>query len=288
MVTEPLIVAADSVALRRQISAWRQSGQRVAFVPTMGNLHAGHYCLVQRARQLADRVVVSIFVNPSQFGPEEDYARYPRTFDDDSAGLRDSGADLLFYPDVAEIYPRPFSCMAQVDIPGLSNILCGAFRPGHFSGVMTIVCKLFNLVQPDVALFGEKDYQQLTLIRRMVDDLGMPVSIEGVPTVREPGGLALSSRNQYLSKEERAVAPLLYQCLKDAAAELAAGERDWSAIENSQVSRLSDGGFRPDYFSIRNAATLAEPQPDDARFVVLAAAWLGKARLIDNLVATVC
>lgn len=286
MSTEVLPVVATAAALRAYISAWRQAGQRIAFVPTMGNLHAGHFQLVQRARQVADRVVVSVFVNPSQFGPNEDYASYPRTFDADSAGLNNSGADLLFYPAVAEIYPRSFSLMAQVEIPGLSDILCGAFRPGHFKGVTTVVCKLLNLVQPDVALFGQKDYQQLILVRRMVGDLAMPVVIEGVPTVREPGGLAMSSRNQYLSEEERSIAPLLFRCLEDAAKALVAGGRDWSAIEGGQLTRLRANGFRPDYFSIRNSSTLGEPGVDDANYIILAAAWLGKARLIDNWAVT--
>jgi pantoate--beta-alanine ligase len=287
MCSEVFPVVATTVALRGYVNEWRQSGLRIAFVPTMGNLHAGHFHLVQRARQLADRVIVSVFVNPSQFGPDEDYAVYPRTIEADSAGLSENGADLLFYPAVAEIYPRPFSSMAQVEIPGLSDILCGAFRPGHFRGVTTVVCKLLNLVQPDVALFGQKDYQQLILIRRMVDDLAMPVVIEGVPTVREPDGLAMSSRNQYLSTEDRPVAALLFQCLQHAAEALMAGERDWPAIESRQHARLRANGFRPDYFSIRAASTLEEPGAGDVDYVILAAAWLGKARLIDNLLVTV-
>jgi pantoate--beta-alanine ligase len=287
MSTEVLPVVTTAAALRGYVSEWRLSGQRIAFVPTMGNLHAGHFHLLQRARQLADRVVVSVFVNPSQFGPDEDYAAYPRTIEADSAGLSENGADLLFYPAVTEIYPRSFSSMAQVEIPGLSNILCGAFRPGHFKGVTTVVCKLLNLVQPDVALFGQKDYQQLTLIRRMVEDLAMPVVIEAVPTVREPNGLAMSSRNQYLSTDDRCVAALLFQCLQQAAEALRAGERDWSAIEGRQHARLCAVGFRPDYFSIRAASTLETPGIDDVDYVILAAAWLGNARLIDNLLVTV-
>jgi len=282
-----LPVVSTGAALRGRVSEWRQTGLRIGFVPTMGNLHAGHFRLVQRAREIADRVVVSIFVNPSQFGPGEDYDAYPRTFEADCAGLADQGADLLFYPAVADIYPRPFSAMAQVEVPGLSDILCGAARPGHFKGVTTVVCKLFNLVQPDVALFGQKDYQQLALIRQMVNDLSMPVVIEGVPTVREEDGLALSSRNQYLSLDERSVAPQLYQCLQQAAKALAAGERDWPAMESEQCARLYASGFNPDYFSIRDADTLEEPEINTVNFIILVAARLGKARLIDNLAVNV-
>ncbi|QFY41453.1 pantoate--beta-alanine ligase [Candidatus Methylospira mobilis] len=287
MFSSGLPVVTTGAVLRGMVSEWRQTGLRIGFVPTMGNLHAGHFRLVQRARQLADRVVVSIFVNPSQFGPGEDYASYPRTFEADRAGLGDHGADLLFYPAVAEIYPRPFPSMTQVEVPGLSDILCGAVRPGHFRGVTTVVCKLLNLVQPDVALFGQKDYQQLGLIRQMVDDLSMQVAIEGVPTVREADGLALSSRNQYLSLEERSVAPLLFECLQQAAKALIAGERDWPSIESEQCARLCASGFRPDYFSIRSAHTLEEPDISTVNYIILVAARLGKARLIDNLAVTV-
>ncbi|MBS1222574.1 MAG: pantoate/beta-alanine ligase, partial [Proteobacteria bacterium] len=200
--------------LRAQVVAWKRAGERVAFVPTMGNLHRGHIHLVERARALAPRTVASIFVNPMQFGPSEDFAAYPRTLEADSRQLEAAGLDLLFSPSVAEMYPRPLEQMTQVTVPDLPAVLCGASRPGHFTGVTTVVSKLLNMTQPDIAVFGEKDWQQLVIIRRMAADLDMPVEIIGVPTVREPDGLALSSRNGYLSAGERAIAPTLYATLR--------------------------------------------------------------------------
>jgi pantoate--beta-alanine ligase len=270
-------------AVREQVRAWRAAGDRIGFVPTMGNLHAGHLALVTRARELAERVVVSVFVNPLQFGPNEDLAAYPRTPDEDAAKLREGGADLLFMPTVAEMYPRGQADVAQVEVPTISDLLCGAFRPGHFRGVATVVSKLFNIVQPDVAVFGEKDFQQLVVIRRMVEDLCFPIAIEGLPTAREPDGLALSSRNRYLSPEERARAPALYRILSETGALLRQGRRDYAALEQQAVAELERSGFRPDYVSIRRAADLAAPTATDNHLVALAAARLGTTRLIDNL-----
>ena len=269
--------------LRARVAAWKRAGERVAFVPTMGNLHRGHIHLVERARALAPRTVASIFVNPTQFGPSEDFAAYPRTLAEDSRQLEDAGLDLLFAPSVAEMYPRPLEEMTAVTVPELSGILCGASRPTHFRGVATVVGKLFNMAQPDVALFGEKDWQQLMVIRRLVADLDFPVEIVGVPTVREPDGLALSSRNGYLTAEERAIAPVLYATLTATAERLRAGERDCDRLASDAKARLAAAGFRPDYFEIRRAHDLQPPGEGDTELRILAAAWLGRARLIDNL-----
>lgn len=269
--------------LRAQVLAWRRAGERVALVPTMGNLHRGHIHLVECAREQAPRTVASIFVNPSQFGPNEDYANYPRTLDADSRQLEAAGLDLLFAPSVATIYPRPLEEMTQVRAPTLSQVLCGASRPIHFGGVATVVSKLFNLVQPDVALFGEKDWQQLVIIRRMAADLDMPVEIIGIPTVRESDGLAMSSRNGYLSAEERAIAPALYATLQAMAERWRAGERDYAMLEREAKARLAADGFRPDYFEFRRANDLQFPTREDADLRIFAAAWLGRARLIDNV-----
>ena len=269
--------------LRKRIQRWRGINQRVALVPTMGNLHAGHIALVKHAQKLADRVVVSIFINPMQFGPKEDFTAYPRTPDADRVQLAVSGTDLLFTPEVDEVYPGGMDEVSRVEVPAFDAILDGASRPCHFTGVATVVCKLFNMVQPDVAIFGEKDYQQLMVIRRMAADLCLPVQIIGYPTVREADGLAMSSRNQYLSKAERTQAALMRRVLSDVGTRLRDGDRDFAALQTLAQRRLMEGGFRPDYVEIRQADTLAAPVKDDARLVVLAAAWLGKARLIDNL-----
>jgi pantoate--beta-alanine ligase len=277
------VIVVDEVAeLRSRVDSWRRGGN-VAFVPTMGNLHAGHLSLVREARALADRVVVSIFVNPLQFGAGEDFERYPRTFERDSELLEAEGTDLLFAPAVEVMYPKPQDEQTRVEVPGISNLLCGASRPGHFVGVATVVCKLFNMVQPDIALFGKKDYQQLMVIRRMVEDLAMPVKIVGVETVREPDGLAMSSRNGYLSSEERAIAPTLHRILRGAADRLRQGEDDYRELERRAAEELDANGLRSDYFSVRRAQDLNPPAPDERALVILAAAYLGKARLIDNL-----
>lgn len=270
-------------AVRERVRAWRRAGERVAFVPTMGNLHAGHRSLMEVARNRGDRFVASIFVNPMQFGPNEDFAHYPRTPLEDQRMLEAAGCDLMFMPDVAEIYPDGLEKSTRVEVPGLSKILCGEFRPGHFEGVATVVTKLFNIVQPDIAVFGEKDYQQLTIIRRLAADLCMPIEIVSAPTVREPDGLALSSRNQYLTAEERRIAPEIHRALRVAVDRLLAGSDDYAAIEREGFETLERVGFRPDYFSVRDADDLAEPQPGARELVVLTAARIGRARLIDNL-----
>jgi pantoate--beta-alanine ligase len=269
-------------AVRERVRRWHRQGRRIAFVPTMGNLHAGHLSLIEAARRHGERFIASIFVNPMQFGPNEDFAHYPRTPGEDERMLAAAGCDLMFMPDVEEIYPRGLAASTRIDVPELSTILCGRFRPGHFEGVATVVAKLFNIVEPDVAVFGEKDYQQLTVIRRMARDLCMAVEIVGAPTVRERDGLAMSSRNQYLTDEERRIAPLIFAELKRAAARLEAGESDYAALERAGSEALERAGFAPDYFSVR-AADLSVPAPDARQLVVLTAARLGRARLIDNI-----
>jgi len=269
--------------LRDRRAAFGAAGERVAFVPTMGNLHDGHLELVRRGRALAPRVVVSIFVNPLQFGPGEDLASYPRTLARDSELLAAAGADLLFAPSAETMYPRPPAEQTRVEVPGLSDILCGASRPGHFVGVSTVVCKLFNMVRPDLALFGEKDFQQLAVIRRMVDDLCIPVEVVGVPTVREPDGLAMSSRNGYLTAEERERAPALHRALQALTQAVEAGGSDLAALERAAAARIDAAGLRTDYVSVRRVRDLALPGDADEDLVVLAAAYLGRARLIDNL-----
>ncbi len=269
--------------LRRQLTQWRRAGQRIVFVPTMGNLHEGHFALIDLARRHGDRVVSSIFVNPKQFGPNEDYLSYPRTPASDEAGLASRGCDLLFSPPVEEMYPAGGLAQVEVRVLALADILCGAFRPGHFTGVATVVAKLFHLVAPDVAVFGEKDYQQLMVIRHLVRDLSYGIEIVPGPTVREANGLAMSSRNQYLSPAEREQAAEIYRTLQAMRAASAAGQ-DPAAIEAAAVQRLSDAGFRVDYAALRCADSLAPAadHPLEPR-VALIAARLGKARLIDNL-----
>lgn len=269
--------------LRALVLEWRLARETIAFVPTMGNLHAGHASLVGAAHLHGNRVVASVFVNPLQFGPSEDFAAYPRTPDDDSALLGELGADVLFLPTVEEMYPKGTAGSTIVDVPELSNILCGAYRPGHFQGVATVVVKLLNLVQPDVAIFGEKDYQQLTIIRHSVEDLCLPVKIVGAPTVRAEDGLALSSRNRYLNAEERSRAPLLYRALDRARRRLESGDGDIADIEREGLEALRAAGFRPDYFEVRMANSLSRPRGRNVDVVVLAAARLSRARLIDNL-----
>ncbi len=271
--------------VRERVRAWRAAGQRIAFVPTMGNLHAGHMSLIEAARQHGDRFIASIFVNPMQFGPNEDYAHYPRTPRDDERMLAAAGCDLMFMPDVLEIYPNGPENAARVEVPLLSQILDGEFRPGHFQGVATVVTKLLNIVEPDAAVFGEKDFQQLTVIRRMVADLCMPMTIIGADTVRESDGLAMSSRNQYLTPAERQVAPVLHRQLQQARGRLLAGALDRD-VETEGLAALNAAGFRPDYFAVRDARDLQPAAAASRELVVLVAARLGKARLIDNLRVT--
>ncbi|MFQ6372612.1 pantoate--beta-alanine ligase [Shewanella sp. YIC-542] len=269
--------------IRARIKTWKNKGESVAFVPTMGNLHAGHICLITEGTRRADHVVASIFVNPLQFGPQEDLDGYPRTLEADQQKLVEAGCELLFLPTPEIIYPHGLATQTYVEVPGLSDQLCGASRPGHFRGAATVVCKLFNIVQPDIALFGRKDYQQLQIIRTMVEDLSMPVEVMGVDTVREPSGLALSSRNGYLTAEERAKAPALKRTLDDLAERIQHGNTIADALAHANTA-LQQAGLRPDYVEIRHAHTLAPVTDTDKELVILAAAYLGKARLIDNLV----
>ena len=270
--------------LRAAIAQARAEGKQIGFVPTMGNLHAGHVSLVQIAAQRADFVVASIFVNPLQFGAGEDLDKYPRTLAADQEKLLAAGCHLLFHPDVAEIYPHGMGDQTRVSVPGVSEGLCGASRPGHFEGVATVVTKLFNMVQPDLAVFGEKDYQQLAVIRALVQDLNMPIQIIGAPTQRAEDGLALSSRNGYLSDEQRATAPALYRGLQTIAEELRRGARDYARLIETTQAQQRTAGFIPDYLEIRNAVNLRPAQVDDHHLVILTAAQLGSTRLIDNLV----
>ena len=272
-----------TAAVRARVREWRMSGERIAFVPTMGNLHPGHISLIEAARRGAARFVASIFVNPMQFGPNEDFAHYPRTATKDAQMLAAAGCDLMFMPDATEIYPEGPERATRVDVPELTRILCGQFRPGHFEGVATVVAKLFNIVEPDIAVFGEKDFQQLALIRRVAADLCFAIEIVAAPTVRGPDGLAMSSRNQYLTAAERQTAPRLYVALQLAVDRIRAAEMSFKVIEEAGIRELQAAGFEPEYFAIRTARDLSVPQPGSAQLVVLAAARLGKARLIDNL-----
>jgi len=271
--------------LRAQVKAWRMQGLTIAFVPTMGNLHDGHLALVKAAHRYADKVIVSIFVNPMQFGLSEDIDNYPRTLAQDKASLISVNTNLLFTPTADIIYPKGFGENSYVEVPHISELYCGASRPGHFRGVATVVCKLFNLVQPDVACFGSKDYQQLQVIKTMVKDLSMPVDIIPVEIIREQSGLAMSSRNGYLTKQELAIAPALYKTLQWLSKQLRASHqpRDYAALVMQASEQLEQAGLKTDYLNLCHAQTLAPVQPNDKEIVILAAAYLGKARLIDNL-----
>ncbi|NGY03611.1 pantoate--beta-alanine ligase [Solimonas terrae] len=271
--------------VREQVAAWRKAGERVALTPTMGNLHRGHLRLVEAGHAQAQRVVTSVFVNPLQFGLNEDFDRYPRTLDADAEQLVQAGCDLLFAPSVAEMYPHGREGFTVISVPRYAHILEGEFRPGHFDGVATVVNLLLNIVRPDVALFGEKDYQQLLVIRQMAADLHLPVDILGVPTEREVNGLALSSRNQYLSAEERKRASVLHQVLVQLAAELRAGARDFDPLCERGLSVLRDSGFRPQYLVVRRP-DLQRADIADNEFRILLAAFLGNTRLIDNIPAS--
>ena len=281
--TKTLEIVVRPHELRERVAQWRRKGERIAFVPTMGNLHAGHGSLVSKAAELADHVIVSVFVNPLQFGPNEDFAAYPRTPEDDRQLLRSLNVEVLFVPEVDDIYPRGQETTARVHVPGLEDILCGAFRPGHFMGVATVVTKLLNIVQPDVALFGEKDFQQLMIIRRSAIDLCMPVEIVGVATAREDDGLAMSSRNRYLLPAQRAVAPQIFAALEQARIALESGSTDYAALEQAGVEALQKAGFRSDYFAIRDANSLQMPNGESNDLVIVTAARIGRARLIDNV-----
>jgi pantoate--beta-alanine ligase len=269
--------------LRAAVAHARSEDKRIGFVPTMGNLHAGHAALVEKASQRVDFVVASIFVNPLQFGPTEDLASYPRTLEADKERLLQAGCNLLFAPSVEEIYPQGLAGQTLVRVSGVSEGLCGASRPGHFDGVATVVCKLFNMVQPDLAIFGQKDFQQLAVIRTLVSDLNMPIQIIGEPTVRAADGLALSSRNGYLDESQRSAAPIIYRTLSNMAAAIQAGEVNFNNLLSAGLKALTDAGLRPDYLEVREANSLKPASPDDQQLVILAAAFLGSTRLIDNI-----
>lgn len=277
-----MLQANDKDELRVVMRGYRARNEKTAFVPTLGNLHDGHLSLVRKAKQVADRVVVSIFINPTQFDKAEDLAAYPRTLDSDLGLLKAEGVDLVFLPAADEMYPA--GSAARVEVDGISEILEGDSRPGHFSGVATIVAKLFNLVQPDVSVFGEKDFQQLMLIRRMESDLDFGIEIIGAPTAREKTGLAMSSRNNYLDDEQRnEIAPVLYEQMQKVQKQLENGEQDFLALQKESIEVLNSKGFKSDYFEICNALDLSSANIEDKKLVVLASAWLGKARLIDNI-----
>lgn len=269
--------------LRAAVARARSEGKRIGLVPTMGNLHSGHTALVTKAAQRSDFVVATIFVNPMQFGPNEDLATYPRTLGADQEKLLQAGCQLLFTPNVEEMYPHGMADQTTVRVPVISEGLCGASRPGHFDGVSTVVSKLFNMVQPDMAVFGEKDFQQLAVIRAMVRDLNMPIQIIGEPTVRADDGLALSSRNGYLNEEQRAIAPLLYQVIQQIGEAVGNGDKDFVTLLDAGKRQLEAAGLRPDYLEIREATKLRPATAQDSDLVILAAVFLGKTRLIDNL-----
>jgi pantoate--beta-alanine ligase len=282
-----VLVTHTKQELAEQIAEWRHHGDHVALVPTMGSLHPGHLSLVELAREHAERVVVSIFVNPTQFGDGEDFDKYPRTLERDKRHLKKTAADMIFAPDVDTLYPFGPEKATTVSVPGLTENFCGATRPGHFDGVTTVVARLFTIVQPDVAVFGQKDYQQQLVIRRMTEDLGLPISIITGETIRDDDGLAMSSRNSYLTDDERATAPDLYATLSSVGQELQSGRRNFEDLEATASQRLTDAGFEVDYFAIRRALNLEIPDRDCDDLVVLAAARIGSARLIDNIVVTI-
>ncbi|MEA3406189.1 MAG: pantoate--beta-alanine ligase [Pseudomonadota bacterium] len=271
-------------SLREQVTQWKQQGLKVGFVPTMGNLHAGHLSLIKEAFQHCDKVVASIFVNPLQFGPNEDFDKYPRTFEADQQKLLSEKTDAVFYPSLEEMYPYG-QIQTKVQVPeALTGLLEGASRPGHFDGVTTVVTKLFNMVQPDIAVFGQKDYQQFAVIKQMVDELAMPIQLIRAPISRDTDGLALSSRNQYLNEQQRQIAPKLHTVLLDLQCSLESGNRNFSAMANIVIESLLTEGFdEVDYVHIVHPQTLLASKSADTEFVILAVAKLGKTRLLDNI-----
>ncbi len=282
-----MLVIHSKQELDEQLAEWRQQDEHIALVPTMGSLHAGHLSLVELAREHAERVVVSIFVNPMQFGEGEDFDEYPRTLERDTLRLKKTAADLIFAPSVETMYPFGLKDATTVSVPRITENFCGASRPGHFDGVTSVVARLFALIQPTAAAFGQKDYQQQLVIRHMSLDLNLPISIITGETVREEDGLAMSSRNNSLSDEERAKAPMLYEVLSGVGDELQSGRRNFEDLETESIQKLGDAGFEVDYFAIRRAQNLEIPDRDCDELVVLVAAQLGDARLIDNTVVTI-
>ena len=282
-----MLIVETGAQARAQVRRWRAAGERVTLVPTMGALHKAHLTLVRLAAR-SGRAAVSVFVNPTQFAPGEDFERYPRDLDADAARLREVGAHLLFAPSVAEVYPRGLENITRVEVPGLSAELCGAFRPAHFAGVTSVVARLLLMVLPDAVVFGRKDYQQLVILRRMVEDLHIPVEVVEGPTTREQDGLAMSSRNRYLSREQRRVAPALHAVLQECAQRLRNGERSFSRLEREASARLARQGFKPDYVAVRRAGDLGPPSTSaSGDWVLLSAAWLGDTRLIDNVTCSI-
>jgi pantoate--beta-alanine ligase len=267
--------------VREQLATVRQEGKTIALVPTMGNLHDGHLSLIKQVQERADYIVVTIFVNPTQFVKGEDFESYPRSLDSDLDQLKSMNVDLAFIPDNDEIYPAKNDALAEVTVPVLESIYCGEYRPGHFKGVATIVTKLFNIVQPDIAIFGRKDYQQLLVIRSLVKSLNLPIEIVGAATMREENGLAMSSRNQYLTGKEREKAAFLYEKLKKIAENMEKGEKNYEKLEKEAINDLKNAGFRPEYLKICDSESLLVPK--EGKLVIIAAVWLGKARLIDNV-----
>ncbi|MCZ8531077.1 pantoate--beta-alanine ligase [Alteromonas sp. PRIM-21] len=277
----------DSIsALRETVNMWRRNGETIGFVPTMGNLHDGHLKLVKKAKIHNDKVVVSIFVNPMQFGANEDLDAYPRTIEEDKAKLIAVGADAVFLPSVAEMYPAGLDAQTFVEVPGISDSHCGASRPGHFRGVATVVTKLFNMVQPDDAFFGEKDFQQLQVIRALARDLSMAVKVHGVPTEREASGLAMSSRNGYLTESEKATASAIFEEMQRIKASIENGNTNFAELENIMIANLEAKGFKKDYCQVVNAATFEAASDSDKELVLLVAMFMGKTRLIDNMQIT--
>ena len=275
--------ATSVTELRQYVQRWRSRGRSLAFIPTMGNLHAGHLSLIDKGRSLCDRSICSIFVNPMQFGPNEDWNHYPRTLERDLELLEQAGCDLAYMPTASELYPEGLDKISKVQVTDLTDDYEGRHRPGHFTGVATVVLKLFNIVRPDISVFGKKDYQQYRVISKMVEDFNLDVQIVGQETTRDASGLATSSRNQYLDAEQLAQAPLIYRTLQDAARQVEEGARDYAAIERRAIARLDGAGFRTDYFSVCNAETLKPATPDDRDLVILVTAALGATRLLDNV-----
>ena len=272
--------------LREQLDHLRAEGKTIGFVPTMGGLHEGHLSLVRHAKSVADAVVVSIFINPLQFGANEDLDAYPRMLEDDLQQLERLHTDVVFTPSPDTMYPLGLEAQTKVLVPDLTTVLCGASRPGHFDGVSTVVCKLLNIVGPDTAVFGQKDLQQLLIIKRLVADLALPVRVIGHPTAREADGLAMSSRNTYLNEDQRATAPTLYQTLSEAAEAIKNGSRDYPALERGALTTLEEAGFAPDYIEIRRSTDLIRATHADKEIAIFGAARLGTTRLIDNIVVS--
>jgi len=273
--------------LRKAIAEWREAGDTIALVPTMGNLHKGHMSLISLAAEYAEHVIVSIFVNPTQFGPNEDYTSYPRPLEVDSRKLVRAGIDILFAPSVEEMYPRGLENSARVLVPEISEQLCGASRPGHFMGVTSVVSRLFNICRPDVAVFGSKDYQQLVILRQMVEGLHIPVKLLAGETERDANGLALSSRNEKLDDAQRATAAVIFRALEDAAIALRAGQSEFVDVEKTAIEKIAAAGLDPEYVAIRNATDLSMPQKNSPRLAILAAAHLSDVRLIDNVLVNI-